>query len=109
MDNHNFIRVRDRSMHTFHSIDHVHLYFYIALNNQFSHEISKLHLKREFKCLTDKVTNDIQIEEIGVVSNEHESSKKIKECTALMKTNHGTFFTLAHQVIAYLLDYALWF
>ena len=92
IDDHLFIRLRDGSLHTSHSIDHIHFAFDIALNNKLSHESSELLLKRGFEHLTDKGINGVQMEETGVEYDEHDSSRKIKELAALMKHKPWDFF-----------------
>ena len=85
LEAHNYVRSRDGSLATSHSINHAHWIFDLQLNKNLNSKSSQLVFKRGFEHLTEIGITGVERNESNIEFDEHDSSRKVKELAAFMK------------------------
>ena len=85
LGSHIFVRSRDGSLATSHSISYAHMLFDLQLNDKLNHNSSQLVYKRGFEHLVEKGVTGEEVTESNIEFDEQDSSRKVKELAAFMK------------------------
>ena len=85
LHDHIFVRARDGSLATSHSVTLNHWNFDWQLNERLNHNSSELVFKRGFEHLTEKGVTGQEITESNIDYDQNDASRKVKELAAFMK------------------------
>ena len=94
-----YVRGRDGSLATAHSLKHISWSFDLQLNEKLNHRSSQLVFRHGFEHLVEKVISGIERNESTIEYDDEDSSRKVKELAGFMKEHPWHFFTLTHLAI----------